>query len=286
MRAQETVEELVNDALPAYATSRLVSLVTESLVKEITGQNTPLMREMIPSLAEVYCVSDPSLPDNPIVYASEEFYNTSQYGREYVIGRNCRFLQGPKTSDASVKRLIEALAAGNEVSETILNYRRDGTPFMNLLMIAPLYDNKGTVRYFLGCQIDVSSLIEGGRGLESFETLLSRDRAESRFGNRSERKPAEILSELGAMFTEDESKVMKPHTLRYTEDQGHRTPPASRSSKSRRILGMEDEQSNRELWPHPSLGPSGRLPGVYQNVSSLLMLSSDTTHRYQTGQLC
>jgi len=50
-----------------------------------------------------------------------EFYNTSQYGKEYTIGRNCRFLQGPKTASASVKRLIEALAAGQEVTETILN---------------------------------------------------------------------------------------------------------------------------------------------------------------------
>jgi len=120
-RAQDLVEDLVTEALPAYVTHRLVHIATENLVKEITGQGTPLMREMIPSLAEVYCVTDPSLPDNPIVYASEEFYNVSQYGKEYVIGRNCRFLQGPKTSNISVKRLIEALAAGQEITETILN---------------------------------------------------------------------------------------------------------------------------------------------------------------------
>jgi len=71
LRAQDMVEELVLEALPAYVTHRLTQLATENLVKEITGQGTPLMREMIPSLAEVYCVTDPSLPDNPIVYASE-----------------------------------------------------------------------------------------------------------------------------------------------------------------------------------------------------------------------
>ncbi|GAB7348417.1 hypothetical protein MBLNU459_g6845t3 [Dothideomycetes sp. NU459] len=118
---QTAVENLVDDALPAYITHRLVHLVTDTLVKEITGNSAPLMREMIPSLAEVYCVTDPSNPDNPIVYASEEFYNTTQYGREYVIGRNCRFLQGPKSSGSTVKRMIEALAAGQEITETILN---------------------------------------------------------------------------------------------------------------------------------------------------------------------
>jgi len=52
---------------------------------------------------------------------SPEFYKTTQYGKEYVIGKNCRFLQGPKTSMPSVKRLIDALAAGQEITETMLN---------------------------------------------------------------------------------------------------------------------------------------------------------------------
>lgn len=70
-RSKQTVEALVEEALPAYLTHRLVSLVTDTLVKEITGNSAPIMTELIPSLAEVYCISDPSMPDNPIVYASE-----------------------------------------------------------------------------------------------------------------------------------------------------------------------------------------------------------------------
>jgi len=136
---------------------------------------------------------------------------------------------------------------------------------MNLLMIAPLYDNKGTVRYFLGCQIDVSPLIEGGRGIESFEHLLSRDRADSRFGGRQERRPAEVLSELGAMLNEEELGTVRQSALRFSEEPGRKTTP---TRGGRRILGMDDDgPAGRALWPHPSLGPSGRLPGVYQNVS-------------------
>ena len=70
-KSRQTADDLVEEALPGYLTHRLVSMVTESLVKEITGTNMPLMRDLIPSLAEVYCISDPSLPDNPLVYASE-----------------------------------------------------------------------------------------------------------------------------------------------------------------------------------------------------------------------
>ena len=70
-KSKRTVEDLVEVALPAYITHRLVTLVTDTLVKEITGNSAPIMRELVPSLAEVYCVTDPSIADNPIVYASE-----------------------------------------------------------------------------------------------------------------------------------------------------------------------------------------------------------------------
>lgn len=71
VQMNQVVDGLVNKALPAYITHRLTQLVTDTLVKEITQNGAPIMRELIPNLAEVYCVTDPSLPDNPIVYASQ-----------------------------------------------------------------------------------------------------------------------------------------------------------------------------------------------------------------------
>lgn len=70
-RSRRAIEELVNDALPGFITHRLVQIVTECLVKEITGTNAPVMRELVQGVAEVFCMADPSLPDNPIVYASD-----------------------------------------------------------------------------------------------------------------------------------------------------------------------------------------------------------------------
>lgn len=164
----------------------------------------------------------------------------------------------------SVRRMIDALVNGVECTETILNYRRDGSPFMNLLMIAPLYDNKGQVRYFLGCQVDVSPLIEGGRGLESFSHLLAQDRSDSRFGGRN-KDPKHLLGELGQVLTQNEADIVKSRSRSYSEE----SRPSSaqlRTREPRRRLGVDDS-SDRGFWPHPNLGPSGRLPGVYQNVS-------------------
>ena len=70
-KSRQTAEALLEEALPAYLTNRLVSLVTETMVKDIIGNNAPVMKELVPNLAEVYCMSDPSLEDTPIVYASE-----------------------------------------------------------------------------------------------------------------------------------------------------------------------------------------------------------------------
>jgi hypothetical protein len=70
-KSQRILDDLVEEALPAFLTHRMVGLVTDSLVKEITGEGVPVMKDLIPNLAEVFCISDPSLADNPIVYASE-----------------------------------------------------------------------------------------------------------------------------------------------------------------------------------------------------------------------
>lgn len=271
--SKKIVEDLVEEALPAYLTYRLVSLVTDTLVKEITGNSAPLLTELIPSLAEVYCITDPSLPDNPIVYASEEFYNTTQYGMEYVIGRNCRFLQGPQTSIAAVRRLIACLSKGEESCETILNYRRDGSPFLNLLLLAPMYDNKGKVRYFLGCQIDVSQLLHGGRGLESFAQLFAQDRTRIRFGDNTNRSPKQVLSDLGQLLTEEEADIVKNRVAPPGSMVSQNPGSVSSSIGSKRggakpkrvVLDMDEPAKDAQLWPSASLGHSGRLPGVYQS---------------------
>lgn len=148
---------------------------------------------------------------------------------------------------------------------------------MNLLMIAPLYDNKGHVRYFLGCQIDVSGLIEGGRGLESFAELLAQDRSHSRFGGRLDKDPKTALSDLSPLFSEEEVDIVKQRSRRYSQESGRSSVPMAVRG-GRRRLGVEDAASDRALWPDSKLGPSGRLPGVYQNVSSFTSPGNRSTN--------
>jgi PAS domain S-box-containing protein len=103
-----------------------------------------------------FTVSDPSLPDNPIVYASEGFLQLTGYTREQVLGRNCRFLQGPGTDPDAVDIIRRAIAAGEDASVCLLNYRADGTPFWNQFFVAALRDERGNLVNYVGVQCEVA----------------------------------------------------------------------------------------------------------------------------------
>jgi hypothetical protein len=62
---------LCSEALPAFVTHTIVDVVADCVSKDISGQVIPVVRDLVGNLAEVFCLTDPSLHDNPIVYASE-----------------------------------------------------------------------------------------------------------------------------------------------------------------------------------------------------------------------
>jgi PAS domain S-box-containing protein len=97
-------------------------------------------------------ISDPSRPDTPIIFVSEEFEAQTGYPPDEVLGRNCRFLQGPDTDPEAVETIRAAIAAKTGITIDILNYRKDGTPFWNRLRIRPLFDERQRLRYFVGVQ--------------------------------------------------------------------------------------------------------------------------------------
>jgi len=157
------------------------------------------------------------------------------------------------------------------VSALTTNSRRDGSPFLNLLLIAPLYDDKGVIRYFLGAQIDINGVIENGRGLESLATLLERDRLKTHKRTNATPTPQAALADLSSYLNERERDTLSRHTADGSSGGRHPNTPTSR-----RMIGMDFEYDGGTLWPAADLGPNGRLPGVFQNVvqsSSLMPLT-------------
>jgi PAS domain S-box-containing protein len=105
-------------------------------------------------------ISDPNQPDDPVVWANPAFTVTTGYPLDEVVGRNCRFLQGPDTDAEAVRRIREALQRHEPVVETLLNYRADGTAFWNEVAISPVFDGEGRLVNFVGVQADVTARVE------------------------------------------------------------------------------------------------------------------------------
>ncbi|WP_374147142.1 PAS domain-containing protein [Sphingomonas sp. 28-63-12] len=101
-------------------------------------------------------ISDPRHPDNPIVACNDAFCALTGYPRDEVIGRNCRFLSGPGTEPWLSDQIRKGVREHKPVLVEILNYKRDGTPFRNAVLVAPIYDEGDeTLVYFLGSQVEI-----------------------------------------------------------------------------------------------------------------------------------
>ncbi len=108
-----------------------------------------------PSWTQGVLITDTHQDDNPIIYANAGFSRLTGYGLEEILGRNCRFLQGEGSDPGTVARIRQAIAYRRGFQGEILNYRRDGTSFLNQLTIGPARSTEEG-RYFIGLQIDVT----------------------------------------------------------------------------------------------------------------------------------
>ena len=141
------------------------------------------------STAEGITISDNLQTDNPIVYANEGFERLTGYSRDHVLGRNCRFLQGEKTDPQTVEEIRRSIREEIPCSVEILNYRKDGTQFWNLLSITPIRDESGKVTNYLGIQSDITKR-------KKFENALYRISARLEQTNRRMQKDLEDARQL------------------------------------------------------------------------------------------
>ena len=129
---------------------------TDVLLPILDSNDSDLWKRALDAAAEGITISDPSLPDNPIIYANRGFERMTGYLAEEVIGRNCRFLQGGDTAPEVVAKIRRAVTAGEDCTVELRNYRKDGDLFWNRLSIRPLRDTAGEVSHFIGIQTDVT----------------------------------------------------------------------------------------------------------------------------------
>lgn len=121
----------------AYIGAELRGLKGDPFVAAVCAMRTPMV------------ITDPRLDDNPIVFANAAFYGLTGYVAEEVVGRNCRFLQGPATNQDHIAMVREAISRHEPIDIKLQNYRKDGKPFWNHLQLHPVFDQGGTLLYFV-----------------------------------------------------------------------------------------------------------------------------------------
>ncbi|KAL2349867.1 hypothetical protein BJ546DRAFT_1085497 [Cryomyces antarcticus] len=237
-QVNKAFEAMVQDDLPAYIAYIWTQVVRVIIRQRITGNLAPHL----------------------------QFHRTTQYGMSYSIGRNCRFLQGPRTNLHSVSRLAECVVAGEEHCEVFVNYRRDGSPFMNLLMTSPLLDSLGTIRYFLGAQVDVSGLLKDCRDLEALQRLVAKEEG-AEFDTEEEKK--DEFQELSEIFNVSELSTVRRYGGRMHGEQVEGSDPrAGVQHRPRLLLKDSIPDLTAKTSNFGGAKASGKLEGICQNVST------------------
>jgi PAS domain S-box-containing protein/putative nucleotidyltransferase with HDIG domain len=156
--------EMMVDEMELRRTARELH-ESEAALRQSLRENSELA-VAVSSLTSGVTITNPNLPDNPIIFANPGFYAVTGYSAEDVIGYNCRFLQGPDTDRATVQKIRLCIEERRIFTGVLRNYRKDGTSFLNELIINPVFDEKGELVSFVGLQNDVTEREDARQVLE------------------------------------------------------------------------------------------------------------------------
>ena len=190
--------------------------------ERIAGELAGVDRHTDPFVAAVHAtrmpmiITNPRLPDNPVVFVNDSFVRLTGYAREEILGRNCRFLQGEDTDPKTIKLLHDAVQAVRPLEVDIHNYRKNGEPFWNRLLMAPVFDADQRLTYFFASQVDVTLERERMTGLERDNAALMAE-VTSRLRAQQERE-RELALALRAGGFGTWSCELATHTLTASEE--------------------------------------------------------------------
>ena len=143
------------------------------VVEKDNGLIPQILSAILDECVNGVTLADPDLEDAPIIYANKAFENLTGYSQKDIIGRNCRFLQGPDREQIERYQIAEAIKNKVPIEVTLRNYRKDGQLFYNHLKITPLFDRKGQVIYYLGVQYDITYKVKAKNEIDELTAKLN-----------------------------------------------------------------------------------------------------------------
>ena len=133
-----------------------VSVQRETNERRHFDEQRRLYELVLANVNEGILVADALQPDCPIEFVNAGFTRMTGYSKTELLGRNCRLVQGSNTDPDAARRVRVAIEQQQPVTVELLNYRKDGSPFWNLLSITPLRNRQGEVVKFVGVQHDLT----------------------------------------------------------------------------------------------------------------------------------
>ena len=186
-----TTEAMANDSFPRFVATKECDAIVKAVVGDggMDSRRPELIwkKYKVPNdcaewlysfmgAAETFpaciVISDMSIAGNPMFYINQEFERVTGYSKKEAQGRNCRFLQGPKTEPASVAVIQDTLRRGVDCHVRITNYRKNGETFQNLLSMRPVHDSNGVYRFCIGVQFEVEQNSKLKERLKKLDALL------------------------------------------------------------------------------------------------------------------
>lgn len=159
MAAQSIIPQYKN----AYSSSGFDML---GVLMRVAARPEPQINIGAVDMSCAFVVCDVTQHDIPIVYCSDIFERLTGYTKHEILGRNCRFLQAPDgkiqggvkrkyVDDQSVWRIKKMITARQEMQISVINYRKGGQPFMNLLTMIPITWESTEIKFYVGFQVDL-----------------------------------------------------------------------------------------------------------------------------------
>lgn len=118
-----------------------------------------IFESAVSSTSEGISIADMRQADTPLVFVNKGFCKMTGYEPTDVLGRNCRFLQGENTCEEALRTIRQTMAAQQELTVRLINYRKDGSAFWNRLSLVPVFSIEGELTHYVGIQSDVTRLV-------------------------------------------------------------------------------------------------------------------------------
>jgi PAS domain S-box-containing protein len=196
---------------------------------ELLQQTPQLLDRALASSSCGITVADARLPDQPLIYVNAAFERITGYAIQEVVGTNCRFLQGPERNQHDHGELRAALKDGRDTTVVLRNFRKDGRPFWNELIISPVFDTERTVTHFIGVQTDITTRKEAEVALR-----LAHDELEQRVQERT--------AELREAYEKTLEGWVKALDIRDHETEGHTQRVTAMALRLAETLGMDQAE--------------------------------------------